>query len=87
MQNYQLFDWISRFNFKIEKEEYFIPAGTDKKILLNHKDFLPDAVRYNLFQLRFYGVKWLLVIRGEKFRELKRDIPKKDRSQLLQETR
>ena len=75
MQNYQLFDWINRFNFKIEKEQYFIPAGTDTKIKLNHKDFLPDAVRYNLFQLRFYGVKWLLVIRGEKMRELRVDIP------------
>ena len=77
MQNYQLFDWISRFNYKIEKEEYFIPAGTDKKIALDHTDFLPDAVRYNLFQLRFYGVKWLLVIRGQKHQELKRDIPKR----------
>ena len=77
MQNYQLFDWINRFNYKIEKEEYFKPAGSDSKIKLNHKDFLPDAVRYNLFQLRFHGVRWLLWIRGEKRYELRRDIPKR----------
>ena len=77
MQNYQLFDWISRFNFKIEKEALFIPAGSDSKIELNPKDFLPDSVRYNLYQLRFYDVKWLLTIRGNKRQELKRDIPKR----------
>lgn len=77
MQNYQLFDWINRFNFKIEKEEFFIPAGTSKKVRLNHKDFLPDSVRYNLFQLRFYDVKWILTVRGNKRQELKRDIPKR----------
>lgn len=77
MQNYQLFDWISRFNFKIDKEAYFIPSGSNSKIELNPKDFLPDSVRYNLFQLRFYDVKWLLTVRGEKRRELKTDIPKR----------
>jgi len=77
MQNYQLFDWISRFNFKIEKEAYFIPAGNDSKIELDPKNFLPDSVRYNLFQLRFYDVRWLLRIGGEKRRELKLDIPKR----------
>jgi len=77
MQNYQLFDWINRFNFKIEREVFFIPAGNDSKIELDHKDFLPDTVRYNLFQLRFHDVRWLLRIGGEKRHELKRDIPKR----------
>ena len=77
MQNYQLFDWINRFNFKVEKEVYFIPAGKNSKIELNYKDFLPDAVRYNLFQLRFHDVRWLLRIHGIKNQRLKTDIPKR----------
>lgn len=74
MQNYQLFDWISRFNFKIEIEAQFKPLGSGELIHLNPEDFLPNTVRYNLFQLRFYDVKWLLPICGEKKRELKLDI-------------
>ena len=75
IQNYQLFDWIDRFNYKIEYKVYFRPVSSKKSEMLDHTDFLPNSVRYTLFQLRLYDIRWILRISGEKRKELREDIP------------
>lgn len=74
VQNYQLFDWIYRFNYRIEYDVYYRPLSSDRFEKLNHTDFMPNTVRHSLTQLRLYDIRWILKIRGEKRDELRDDI-------------
>ena len=77
VQNYQLFDWINRFNFKIEYDVSFRPVSSKSTVKLDHSDFLPPNVRHSLLQLRLYDIRWILKIRGEKREELREDFPRR----------
>ncbi|NIP31743.1 MAG: hypothetical protein GTO02_11465 [Candidatus Dadabacteria bacterium] len=73
-QHYQLFDWIHRFNFKIERKVGIVPLGLRKQREIKHTDFFPNDVRFILFQLRNYDIRWILHIGKDVVDELKEDI-------------
>ena len=74
-QDYKLFDWIYRLNYKFEHQVYFTSAETKTTEKLDHTDFFPNSVRYVVMQLRLYDAKWVLTIGGEKRKELREDVP------------
>ena len=73
-QHYQLFDWIYRFNFKLKRDVTFHPSDNSGPVKLSHREFFPGSVRYTLFQLRNYDIKWILVVDSDIKGEFKRDL-------------
>lgn len=75
IQDYKLFDWIYRLNYNLDYEVKFTAEDNTESYFLNHTDFFPESVRYTVFQLRLYDARWILHIKNEKRKELKKDVP------------
>ena len=60
--------------YKIDRKVGIVPLGLRMERKLEHTDYLPNSVRFTLFQLRNYDIRWIFHVNKKIEKELKKDI-------------